>query len=226
MAKRITTLILVAIMAFALVSCNNNTDPTESVMPSFVVSTDEEWPSEYFGSEVLPKIENGNTNYYKFYDQVLRIYVYNVDDEAFLKYIETLKRTGYKDITIETKEAFVGSLDQYDLVINRDADTQRMVIELTTPLTWPKEGYITMLSAPAGAKIIQIIGESNNITVVTEDIGKQEFDLYTADAIAIGFSTILVTSETVFVAENNDYILTIVRQPEKNTMDIGIYEKN
>lgn len=83
-----------------------------------------------------------------------------------------------------------------------------------------------MLSAPDGAKILQIIGESNNITVVTEDIGKEKFEKYTADAIAVGFGTILVTSETVFVAENNEYILTIVRQPDKNTMDIGIYEKN
>ncbi|HQM95993.1 MAG TPA: hypothetical protein PK705_03215 [Clostridia bacterium] len=225
MAKRITTLILVAIMVFALAACNN-TDPTESVTPSFVVSTDEDWPSEYFGADVLPKIENGAVNYYKFYEQVLRIYVYNVDEESFMKYIETLKRTGYKDITVETKEAFIGTLDEYHLVMNRDQDTQHMVIELATPLTWPKEGYITMLSAPDGAKILQIIGESNNITVVTEDIGKEKFEKYTADAIAVGFGTILVTSETVFVAENNEYILTIVRQPDKNTMDIGIYEKN
>ncbi|MFA5340808.1 MAG: hypothetical protein WC332_03425 [Clostridia bacterium] len=226
MAKRISALILVAIMALTLAACNNNTDNTETATPSFIVSTEEDWPSEYFASDVLPKIENGTLNYYKFYDRILRIYVYNVDDEAFMKYIEVLKSTGYKDITVETKEAFIGSLDEYYLVINRDSDTQRMVMELTTPLTWPKEGYITMLAAPFDAKILQIIGESNNITVVTEDIGKEKFDLYTADAIAAGFGTILVTSETVFVAENNEYIITIVRQPEKNTMDIGVYEKN
>ncbi len=226
MAKRITTLILVAIMVLTLAACNNNTDTTETATPSYIVSAQDDWPSEYHGSDVLPKIENGTVNYYKFYDRVLRIYVYNVDDESFMKYIEVLKRTGYKDITVETKEAFIGSFDEYYLVINRDSDTQRMVIELTTPLTWPKEGYITMLAAPFDAKILQIIGESNNITVVTEDIGKQRFDLYTADAIAAGFGTILVTSDTVFVAENNDYIITIVRQPEKNTMDIGVYEKN
>lgn len=225
MTRRIAALISVVIMVFTLTACNNKKTPDEGT-PSYVVTTEQNWPSEYLGADVLPKIKGGEVNYYKFYGQILRIYLYNVDDESFMKYIETLKSIGYKNISVETKEAFAGSLDDYYLAMNRDVDTHKMVIELTTPLTWPKEGYITMLSAPPGAKVLQIIGESNNITVVTEDIGKEKFESYTADAIAAGFTAILVTSETVFVAENNDYILTIVRQPDKNTMDIGIYEKN
>lgn len=226
MVKKTLMILIAAVLMFSLCSCNNKTTETNSPGPTHVISSDADWPTEYAGSDVLPKIQDGDVNYYKLYDRVLRIYIYNVDENSFLQYIELLKRTGYSDIAVETKEAFSGNLNEYSIVMNRDNDTNRMVLELTTPLSWPKEGYITMLPVPPDVKIIQIIGESNSITVIAEDIGKTNFAAYTADIIAAGFKDILVTSDTVFVAENEEYIATIVRQPEKNTMDIGVYEKN
>lgn len=225
MSKRILLIIIAVLLVVSLCACNGKNvanTPTQSL----VVSSDEEWPTEFLSTDVLPKIQSGDINYYKLYGRVLRIYIYNLDEAAFLQYIELLKQTGYSNISVETKEAFSGSMGDYHLVMNRDDDTNKMVMELTTPLTWPREGYITMLPTPKNIKVLQIIGESNNITVILEDIGKENFNAYTTEIVAVGFSTIIVTSETVFVAENEKFIVTIVRQPDKNTMDIGVYEKN
>lgn len=225
MSKRVLLIIIASLLVVSLCACdgkNTANTPTQSL----VVSSDEEWPTEFLSTDVLPKIQSGDINYYKLYGRVLRIYVYNLDEAAFLQYIELLKQTGYSDISVETKEAFSGTMEDYHLVMNRDHDTNKMVMELTTPLTWPREGYITMLPAPKNVKVLQIVGESNNITVISEDIGKDPFASYTTEVVAAGFSTIIVHSETVFVAENEQFIATIVRQPDKNTMDIGVYEKN
>ena len=181
MTRRITALILVVIMVFTLTACNNKKTP-DGGTPSYVVTTEQNWPSEYLGADVLPKIKGGEVNYYKFYGQILRIYLYNVDDESFMKYIETLKSIGYKNISVETKEAFAGSLDDYYLAMNRDVDTHNMVIELTTP-PHGRRGYIKCCQH-LSVRFYRL-WRINNVTVVTEDIGKRKLS-HTADAIAAG----------------------------------------
>ncbi|MFA7674323.1 MAG: hypothetical protein WCY62_10785 [Clostridia bacterium] len=221
------TLIILTILALMLGMCAcDNGKQTDGPSVSPTLSTDAEWPSEFKGAEVLPKIQSGTVSYYKMYDRLLRIYVNFVKEEDFLAYIELLKTTGYTDITTETSETFIGSMDNYYMVMNRDKDTLKLVIELTSPVTWPLEGYITMIPELTDAVIVDTIGEGNNITLVVEDIGIEAFKTYTASIKAEGFTTMLVDSDTVFVAENEEYTVTVIRQVDKNTMDIGVYLKN
>lgn len=221
------TLIILTILSLVLGMCAcDNKKQTETPSVSPTLSTDAEWPSEFKGSEVLPKIQSGTISYYRMYDRLLRIYVNFVTEEDFLAYIELLKTTGYTDITTETSETFIGSMDNYYMVMNRDKDTLKLVIELTSPVTWPLEGYITMIPELTDAVIVDTIGEGNNITLVVEDIGLEAFKTYTASIKAQGFTTILVESDTVFVAENEEYTVTVIRQEDENTMDIGVYLKN
>ncbi len=235
--KVLVFLIAVSLVLLLFTSCNEKiqvesplaspSGPLES--PSDLVDN---WPYEEISQNILPIFKEGQITRYTFEDESLVIYISNVTDEAYDQYIVDLKLMGYVEEEASTNENADKELENlllvkglYRLNLIREKKEDTLVLSLVLPLSWPQVGYVSMLPPFPDIDILQILGEGDNLTIIAQDKGQEKFLEYVEKVKAAGFDQVMASSDTLYVATSEKYLVTLVRQPEQKLLDIGVYEK-